>query len=118
MDKFVSYKNYSSAQDEDVPVTPEDNNAIAQGYTNNYVLIANTHKVITIPTDAKFALFSYNADVWVDVGGTAAIPSGDVTDGTGSELNPVLRYLGSATTIGIKSAGAALVSIMFYAQGG
>ena len=114
LDPFLNYKNYSFVQDEDVPVTPEVNYAIKQGYINTYELTANTNKTITVPTGAKFALFCANADIWVRVGGTASIPSGDTTDGTGSELNPSIRYLGTATTIGVISTSAAKLSIMFY----
>jgi hypothetical protein len=78
------------------------------------VLAANEHKSITVPTDARFALFCANSDIWVYVGGTAKVPIGDITDGTGSELNPSTRYLDGATTIGIISENATKVCIMFY----
>ena len=116
LDSFLNYKNYSAStsNDEDVAVVPDVNYAIKQGYINTYELTADTNKTITVPTGAKFAIFCSNADIWVRIGGTAAIPSGDTTDGTGSELNPSIRYLDTATTIGIISASAAKVSIMFY----
>jgi hypothetical protein len=114
LDKFVNYRNYSSAQNDDVPVTPDQNYAISQGYINTYSLTANANKAVTAPTGAKFALFNANADIWVNVGGVAAVPSGDTTDGSGSELNPMLRYIGANTTIGVISESAAKVSIMFY----
>ena len=45
---------------------------------------------ITVPAGAKFALFSANADFFARYDGSAAVvPSSDVEDGTGSELNPV-----------------------------
>jgi hypothetical protein len=102
MDKFLSYKNYSSVQGEDVPVTPDDNSAVAQGHINTYLLTGSANKEVTIPTDAKFAMFNADADIWVRVGAAAAIPAGDVTDGTGSELNPTMRYLGSAGALGMQ----------------
>ena len=116
LDKFMNYKNISSAQstDEDVPVVPEVNLALEQGYINTYVLTANTNKAITVPTGAKYAVFAANADIWVRIDGAAAVPSGDTTDGSGSELNPSVRYFGSETTIGIISESAAKVSVMFY----
>jgi hypothetical protein len=114
MDKFLNYRNYSSVQGEDVPVTPDANTAIAQGDINTYVLTANVHKAITIPSGAKFAVFGTDANIWVRMDGTAAIPVGDTTDGTGAELNPAVRYLGAASTIGVISASAAKISIMFY----
>ena len=116
LDKFMNYKNISSAQstDEDVPVVPDVNYALEQGYINTYVLTANVNKAITVPTGAKYAVFAANADIWVRIDGAALVPSGDTTDGTGSELNPSVRYLGSETVIGIISESAAKVSIMFY----
>ena len=113
LDPFVSYKKFSSVIDEDVATTPDTNFAIQQGYINTYVLTINTNKAVTAPTGAKFAVFCANADIWVKIGGVAAIPAGDTTDGTGSELNPSVRYLDSAT-IGIISESAAKVSVMFY----
>ena len=104
LDSFRIYRNYSGDQTFAVP----------QGYVNNYVLTASTNKAVTIPTGARYAVFAASADIWVNVGGTAAIPSGDVTDGTGSELNPVVRWIEGETTIGVISAYAAKVSIAFY----
>ncbi len=74
--------------------------AIKQGNVNNYVLVASTNKAVTVPTGASYAIFSANADIWVRVGGVAAVPSGDVTDGTGSELNPIIRRVESGGTLG------------------
>ena len=113
LDPFVSYTNCSPFLYEDVPVTPDVNYAIKQGYVNTYLLVANVNKAVTAPPDAKFAVFCANADIWVKVGGVAAVPAGDTTDGTSSELNPSVRYLDSLT-IGVISESAAKVSIMFY----
>jgi hypothetical protein len=116
LEPFLGYRNLTSAQytDEDVPTTSEVNSAIEQGYTNNYVLTANVHKSVAVPTGSKFALFCANADIWVKVDGVSQVPSKDIIDGTGSELNPSIRYLDVATTIGIISENAAKVAIMFY----
>ena len=116
LNPFLGYRNLTTAShtDEDLPTVPEANSAIKQGYINNYVLVANEHKSITVPTGSKFALFCANADIWVRVGGTAKVPSGDVTDGTGSELNPDTRYLDAATTIGVISESATKIVAMFY----
>jgi len=116
MDKLLGYRNLTSAtySDEDFSTVPEINHALKQGYTNNYVLESNKNKNITIPTDAKFALFCANGDIWVRIGGTARIPNSDGEDGTGSELNPILRYLDMETAINIISESAVKVSIMFY----
>ena len=116
LDKFLNYKHTTSAtrSDENTPVVPEVNYALKQGYVNTYTLTATTNKTITVPTGSKFALFAADADIWVRVGAVAAIPSGDTTNGTGSELNPSIRYLDTNTTIGVISTSAAKLSVMFY----
>jgi hypothetical protein len=97
-----------------VDVVLDSKFVIKQGYINTYVLTASTNKEVAIPTGSKYALFSSENNIWVRVGGVAAIPSGDTIDGTGSELNPSLRSLGSETIIGVISASAAKLSIVFY----
>lgn len=88
--------------------------ALKQGTIDNYVLAASTNKAVTVPAGAEYALFAADADIWVKVGGVAAVPSGDVTDGTGSELNPVVRRVEPGGTVGVISEYAAKVSITFY----
>jgi len=114
LDPFISYRNLSTSGLEDVPVVPEGTYAVKQGYINNYVLVANDANAIAVPTDARFVLFNADSDIWVKIGGVAEIPTINVTDGTGSELNPAIRYLDTATTIGIISESATKLSLMFY----
>ena len=116
LDAFLGYRNLTTAShtDEDLPTVPEANSAIKQGYINNYVLVPDEHKIIHVPTGAKFAMFCANADIWVRVGGTAAVLSIDITDGTGSELNPAIRYLDDNITIGIISEYTTKVVVVFY----
>lgn len=40
----------------------------------------------TVPDGVKFALFSTDGSVYARVGGTAAVPTADIVDGTGSLL--------------------------------
>ena len=115
---FLGYRNLTPAQhtSEDFPTTPDVNSVIKQGYTNVYNLTAGENKVVTIPTDAKFAIFCADYDIWVKINSEASIPVAgvDITDGSGSELNPCTRYLDGVTTMGIISERNARVSIMFY----
>ncbi len=104
LDSFKFYRNKAGDQ----------TFAITQGYVNNYVLTPDANKAVTVPTGARYAVFAATADIWVTIGGVAAIPAGDVTDGTGSEFNPVVRWTEGQTTIGVISASAAKVSITFY----
>lgn len=89
------------------------------------VLAANVAESHTVPsyTDsagatkyASYVVFSANADFYAKVGAAAAVPAADVTDGTGSELNPTIRFLAGATAIGVitAAAGGAIVTMMFY----
>jgi len=75
------------------------------------VAIAESH---TIPTGAKYVMFSANGDFYANFAGAAAIPAADVTNGTASILNPQLRAIGAATAIGLISPAACIVTMEFY----
>ncbi len=76
-------------------------------------LAASTAEAFTVPTDARYVLFSGNVDYYVNYTTTATVP-GDVTDGTASELNPELRDISGVTSISIISASAGIVTASFY----
>ena len=78
------------------------------------VLAANVAEVYTVPTGANYVLFSANNDFYANYGAAAAVPGTDVTDGTASELNPTLRALRGAATIGLISPYATVVTIAAY----
>ncbi len=90
--------------------------AIKQGHINTFVLTANTAKSISAHVaGARYAIFAATADIWVTISGSAAIPTTtQITDGTGAELNPSIRFIEGATYISIISEYAAKVSVMFY----
>jgi len=105
LDSFRFYRNYTGDQTFAVP----------QGYVNSYLLTATTAKTITIPTGARYAVFASTSDIWVRIGtGTATIPVGDTNNGTGSELNPVCRWVDGETQMSVVSAYAAKLSITYY----
>jgi len=85
-------------------------------YVNDYVLTAGTAKTVSVPANARYAFISANGDIWANFsGGTAAIPVADITDGSGSELNPTVRYMHAAlSSFSLISAANALVSIAWY----
>lgn len=72
----------------------------ASQWTDNLILVANTAKSYTLPTGTNladsstvtatiFRVVASGGPVWINVnGGTAAIPSADVTDGSASTLIP------------------------------
>ena len=83
------------------------------------VLAANTAESHTVPTGAKFVRIAADVAIYVKIGGAAAVPAADVTDGSASELltpnmPPMMFSLGSATAIGLISAAAAKVTLAFY----
>jgi hypothetical protein len=87
------------------------------------VLAANVAESETVPSItvdgvaalANYVVFSANCDFYVRMDGTAAVPSADITDGTASELNPTVRYLGgNVAAIGLKSASSCIVTMQFY----
>ena len=89
--------------------------AVSQGYVNSYLLTAGTAKTLTIPSGSRYVIFASTADIWVRIGtGTAAIPAGDTNNGTGSELNPICRWIEGETQMSIVSAYAAKISITYY----
>ena len=85
------------------------------------VLAADTAETITVPSGANIVMFgcvdgSGNAvSFYADFSNTAAEPAADITDGSGAELNPYIRYLGSTTTISVLTpAAVGILTAQFY----
>ena len=69
----------------------------------------------TVPAGANYVLFSATGDFYVRWDGSAAaIPSADVTNGAGSELNPVVRDVAPSQQFSIIAAAAVVVTMSFY----
>ncbi len=85
-------------------------------YVLTRVLAANTAESFTVPAGAAVVVFSSNGDFYAKVGGTAAVPAADVTDGTGSELNPTVRGCTPGSSISVISPYATVVTAAFYAK--
>jgi hypothetical protein len=83
-------------------------------YVDARVLGTDTNESITPPSDAKYVIFSSEAAFWVRKDAAATVPSGDVTDGTASELNPAGYDIEGVTTIQIISETAQNVSLAYY----
>jgi hypothetical protein len=84
-------------------------------YVDARVLAGTVAEVITVPTGAKKVLFSGTGNYYVRFGAAAAIPAVDVTDGSGSCLNPALREIDGAATIGIIAPNDCVVTLEFFA---
>lgn len=84
------------------------------------VLAARVAESHTVPAGAKYVIFSCvdsngtAASFWADFDGTAAIPSADITDGSGCEVNPAVRYVGNVSTISLIAPAACIVTMSFY----
>lgn len=77
-------------------------------------LAAGVAESITVPSGAKYVVFSATADFYANYTTTATVP-GDVTDGTASELNPTGRIIQGVTTISVISADTCIITAAFYA---
>lgn len=88
---------------------------LAPTYVDARVLAANVAESHTVPTGARFVIFSANcAAFYVLPNGTAAIPAADVTDGTGSVLNPSAWFVEGKATLGLISPTTCIVTMEFF----
>lgn len=89
-------------------------------YINARKLAANTAVTINVPTNADLVVFvpkAKDAEFWVRWDGSAAaIPTGSVTDGSGSEPNPLYRCnLANIDSFSmISPTKNTIVSMLFY----
>ncbi|WP_028995843.1 hypothetical protein [Azonexus hydrophilus] len=77
-------------------------------------LDARVAKTVTIPADARFVIFSSTGDFYCRVDGEASLPMADVVDGTGSELNPTIRYIIGVATVSLISPVKCIVTMTYY----
>jgi hypothetical protein len=84
------------------------------GYVNNYVLSVGVNTQIIVPEGINYVVFNASNDIWVNINATAIVPTANVTDGTGSELNPVCRRVNPGDVINIISEYTAKVCVVFY----
>jgi len=99
-----------------VPSCAEGSNTLsvpAPETINGVVLAANIAESVTVPSGARYALFNATADFYAKYSGTATVIT-DTTDGSGSELNPTLRTLGTGDTISVISGETCYLTVAFY----
>jgi len=93
---------------------------LASDYIDARVLAAATAERHTIPTGARYVVFSADATFYAkfgDVAVTAAVPAADITDGTASAVNPEAREIPSGVThISLIAAAATVVTMSFYGE--
>lgn len=83
-------------------------------YVNVQALAAGVAETVNLPSNAKFIIFSSTGDFYARINGTAVIPAGDITDGTGSEINPIIRSLVGVTSLSIIAPSGCQVTMAFY----
>ena len=88
------------------------------GYIGAIVFAGAAARTLTAPAGAKFVVITSNISVYVKIGGSAAVPVADVTDGSASQIvhpNAALRLsLDGTATVGFAAAGAGIVTAVFY----
>ena len=84
---------------------------------NYYFLTANEAKTITPPSGSSIAFFdtvSTNTIYYIDDRKIAVIPTGDITNGSGPDLNPTGRIVSSNRNLSVISPTNAVLRVMFY----
>jgi len=95
---------------------------LGMGYSNyidtRVLATGSTAERHTVPSGAKKVFFSATGNFYAKFGGnsvTAAVPAADVTDGSGSELNPTLRTIDDAGYISLVApTDGTIVTMAFY----
>jgi len=83
-------------------------------YIDARVLAAGVAEVHNIPAGANIVFFAGTGNFYANVDAAAAVPSGDVTNGSASALNPTMRFCGGHSTIGIIAPATCIVTMEFY----
>lgn len=89
-------------------------------YVTHHALTAATVKVIALPAAGeKAALITAPVDLYIKSGANPAVPSGDVTDGTGATFIPAgatrAIWLDSLTDLRVIAAVACVVTVEWTA---
>lgn len=85
-------------------------------YVSNRTLAAGVAETVTVPAGATSVIVSGDATMWARIGGTAAVPTGDVTDGTGSVCLQTWAYRACTPggTISVVAGATAHVSFEWF----
>jgi hypothetical protein len=93
---------------------------------NNYQLTAGVARTISIPAGAEFCFFNCSSATGTALASyfmcdasiaTAAIPTGDVTNGTGVEYNTAMRCVRQLTGISVIAPTNSFLTCSFYSRG-
>ena len=87
----------------------------APAYVDERVLAANVAETHTIPTGYNAVAFASNcAEFRAKTGASVAVASADVTDGTGSMINPTQWFTGAATQLSLIAPATCKVSLVWF----
>lgn len=84
-------------------------------YVNLLDLAANVAESDTPPENAKYVIFSSEGNYWVQIGGTAVVPTGDISDGSAPLFNPSVLLIENETSISVISESGAKVVLEYFA---
>jgi len=89
----------------------------------DHCLLTTSAQAFDVPSGAGFVLFASNADFACKYGSTGATwPSSNVVDGSGNEINPTARCIGSTkATTGlslIAPTAGGIVTLAWFKPGG
>ena len=81
----------------------------------NLVMIAGVSQTVNVPSGATMVLMTAEMPYFVKYGpGPLSLPSQNITDGTGLEVNPAGRSLAGVSAISVVSRMAGLMQLAFY----
>lgn len=88
-------------------------------YIDYYTLAADTHEAHAVPSGARYAKVTAASLAYAKPTATSfALPSGDITDGTGPITLPanvaVLIDLRNGTSLGLRAAGTPIVEVQYF----
>ncbi len=86
----------------------------------NHLIIPNsgTAETITVPVGADYVVFQSFNEFYVNIDEAAAIPTADVTDGSGSIPVPLGLFVRPGQVLSVVSSESpARISLLFYSRG-
>lgn len=83
-------------------------------YIDAYVMAPGEAQTITIPTGARIAIFNSSANFYVNWQAAAAEPTNNITDGSGPELNPMVRDVSDYSSFSMVAPDACVVTIAYF----
>ena len=81
---------------------------------NAVVITGGSESTSTVPSDARWVLMSSDNDFYFIINATASVPAADVTNGSASELNPVMRRVDPGDVLHFISDYDCVVTLAYY----